>query len=138
MVNIKYNFGILKNSLVQFNLFKDEKCFHIKGYLKNVKQTNDSFMFVFEDKTLEIMKDVFLHMKTDYKNEYICFIQTNDETNINSLFGFTMFDTFGFPYELSVEILEEQDLKLDVDGIECLKQFQKNKFKNTFKKSLDF
>ena len=138
MSNIKYNFGILKNSLIQFDLFKDEKCISIKGYLKNVKQTKDSFLFEFENKTLEIMKSVFLHMQTKYENNYICFIQTNDDINICSLFGFTMFDTFGFPYELSEEILEEKGFKLDIEGIECLKQFQKNKFKDTFKKSLDF
>ena len=138
MVNLKYNFGILKNSLIQFNLIKDEKFFYIRGYLKNVKQTKDSFLFMFEDKTLEVMKNVFLHMKTEYVNDYICFTQTNDDTNICSLFGFTMFDTFGFPYELSVEILEEKNLKLDMEGINCLKQFQKDKFKDTFKKSLNY
>lgn len=138
MLNVKYNFGILKNSLIQFSLFKDEKHVNIKGCLKNVKQTKDSFLFEFENMTLEIIKDVFLHMQTKYENDYVCFVQTNDDTNICSLFGFTMFDTFGFPYELSEEILEEKGFKLDMEGIECLKQFQKNKFKNTFKKSTAF
>jgi alanyl-tRNA synthetase len=43
-----------------------------------------------------------------------------------------MFDTFGFPYDLTMDMLKEENLKLDVDGVYALRQFQKNKFKTTF------
>ena len=137
-MKFKYNFGILKNSTVQFKLFIDETPIYICGKLLKVEQSKNGFMFIFEDKKLEILDDTFLHMQIRYVNNILCFIQTKNKKLVSGLLGFTMFDTFGFPYELSDEILEEYELTLDFEEVENLKKFQKEKFKNTFKKTQTF
>ena len=40
---------------------------------------------------------------------------------------FKLYDTFGFPYDLTLEICEEQDLELDKDGFDALMQEQRTR-----------
>ena len=40
---------------------------------------------------------------------------------------FTLYDTYGFPYEITEEIATEHNIKLDKQGFEKLMQKQKNR-----------
>ena len=76
-------------------------------------------------------KDVVLEV---LKNEKIKFCRTlekglkefekiaNKSENIDGVTAFHLFDTYGFPLELTVELANEKELKVDVEGF-------KNKFK---------
>ena len=49
--------------------------------------------------------------------------------------GFKLFDTFGFPVDLTKEILEEKGLSLDEDGFEKAAKEHKEKAKGSWKKT---
>ena len=136
LMTIKYNFGILKNSIIGFKINIDNHTYYIGGKCLKVTIKKDSYVFEFEDRKFEVREDVFSHMQIEYKDGILYFIQTSDEKLMSGLLGFTMFDTFGFPYELTQELLDEQNLYLDMKGVESLKLFSKEKNKNTFKKDL--
>lgn len=135
-MNIKYNFGILKNSIIGFKINIDNQTYYIGGKCLKVTNNQGIYNFEFENKKFGIKEDVFSHMKIEYKDGILYFIQTSDERLMSGLLGFTMFDTFGFPYELTQELLEEENLSLDMKGVESLKLFSKEKNKHTFKKDL--
>ena len=44
-----------------------------------------------------------------------------------------MYDTYGFPMEITKEILSEQKIEIDENGFYVLRNLQKEKNKNTFK-----
>jgi alanyl-tRNA synthetase len=132
--NMKYNFGLIKNKDVEFYLKENDKTYKISGMLLNVNSYSTKFRFIFSDKMLDIKEDVFLHMKVKYENNIVKFYQTNYEKLISGFFGFTMYDTFGFPLEDTIEILSERDFVLDVEGYNYIKQLQKEKSQNTFNK----
>ena len=135
-MKVKYNFGLLKNTNVLFILNKNNQDIKISGFLKEVKQNKDYYRFIFENKMLDINSEIFLHLVIDYKDNILCFKQIDDNKIISGLFGYTMFDTYGFPIEDSIEILNESGLTLDVMGFESIKRMQKEKQKNTFKKEM--
>ena len=134
---MKYNLSILKNRKVRFILNIKEKEIKINGIIKNSKQTKNSIMFVMEDKKLEIKLEVFNYMliRYDKENDVVEIIQDIKQECLTSFLGFTMYDTYGFPIEMTNEILEEDGLnkKIDLEGFEILKQLQKDVSKNTFK-----
>ena len=54
-------------------------------------------------------------------------------SDINCFVGFTMFDVYGFPVELTEEILSEQGYILDMNGFQILRDLQREMNKSTFK-----
>ena len=57
--------------------------------------------------------------------EYQKLINNIDNNLISGKDAFRLFDTFGFPLELTIEIASEDGLKVDVDGFnECYKEHQ--------------
>ena len=60
------------------------------------------------------------------------------DTIMNCLLGFTMFDTFGFPVELTKEIFEEQGFDFDMNGYTLLKELNKKKTQEKSKKTSAF
>jgi len=121
-MNFKYNFSILKNKPIFFKVNNG----YIGGTLKFVKIKSDQFIFVFEEKQLGVNQEYFKHLKVNLVDDKVVFTKSVDNL-INGLFGFTMFDTFGFPFELTDEMLKEFDLKLDMEGIDIFKHIQKMK-----------
>ncbi|MEW9096164.1 MAG: alanine--tRNA ligase [Clostridiaceae bacterium] len=49
-------------------------------------------------------------------NDYIEEIKNNNEKILSGEKAFKLYDTYGFPLELTEEILEEKGIKLDIDG----------------------
>ena len=49
-----------------------------------------------------------------------------------------MYDTYGFPLELSEEECEMNDIIPDSEGFRLMREIQKNKTKNTFKNKSAF
>jgi alanyl-tRNA synthetase len=61
--------------------------------------------------------------------EVIASVKQKGKTVINGESAFTLYDTFGFPLELTQEIAEEQNLTVDIDGfnVEMQKQIERAK-----------
>ncbi len=49
-------------------------------------------------------------------NEYILDIQNKDSNVLSGEKAFRLYDTYGFPLELTEEILEDKNIKIDIDG----------------------
>jgi len=54
-------------------------------------------------------------------------IQSSKTDTICAADAFLLYDTFGFPIELTLEAAEEQNMKVDVDGFKEYLQMQKNR-----------
>jgi len=134
-MDLKYNLGLLKGKMLEFKHFNENKVY-FKGILRKVKQTKGIVRFTFEDNNiLDIKEDVFKQVLIEYDNEVVSFIYDGNNYKLSGMIAFTMWDTYGFPVELTEEILSEKGLELDVNGFNCLKQIQKEKSSNTFKNS---
>lgn len=122
----KYNFSVLKNKQIGFETIINNKSYIFSNTLKDVKIKNDNITFIFENTFLVIKNDVFLHLRLyEINNTYI--FKDFDNKIVNCLLGFTMFDTFGFPIDLTKEILEEKGYLLDTNGFEILRNLNKQK-----------
>lgn len=134
---MKYNFGILKNTMIGFKSIEADNVKIIyKGILKNVKQKSDNIYITFDnDFKLQIKENAFKKMLIQKdKDNIIWFVNDPDNTDIiSSYVGFSLFDTYGFPIELTQEILREENLYIDIVGYEILMEKQKELSKGTFK-----
>ena len=134
----KYNFNILKNRQVKIGYKEENKLFVKKGLLKDVKVYKDKIDFIFEDSHLEILISVFNLSSITKEENVISIIYDKDNLRISGMIGFTMSDTYGFPLEITQEILSEEGYELDTEGFNVLKEIQKensrknSNFKNTF------
>ncbi|AKL95239.1 alanyl-tRNA synthetase AlaS [Clostridium aceticum] len=54
----------------------------------------------------------------DILNEYIKNLQTAKESTLTGELAFKLYDTYGFPLDLTKEILEEKGLQVDLQGFE--------------------
>ena len=74
------------------------------------------------------MKTYFNSLLIKEENEVIWFVPGNPCNNYASaMIAFSMFDTYGFPVEITEEIFNEKNLKIDVKGYDVLKRIQKEK-----------
>lgn len=60
-------------------------------------------------------------------NEYIKDIEENNQTVLSGSRAFKLYDTYGFPLELTQEILEEKGLTVDLDAFNNEMKLQKEK-----------
>ena len=127
---MKINFSPLKNEYVGFFIEKDETKHSFFGLLNNVKENKENYIFIFENSSMEVNKEFLIHCNLIKKNNVYLFDYI-DSKNISGIVGFTMFDTYGFPNELTKEILEEKGFLLDENGFNILRELSKNKSKNT-------
>ena len=71
-------------------------------------------------------------------DDIIWFIQTNDINNISGYVVFSLFDTYGFPMEITEEIFLEKGKNIDRTGFSLLQLLQKEKSSNTYKQTSAF
>ncbi len=122
---------------------------------------SDVFLVDLSEKVIETCQGAYpeLFQKKDYIQKVIAmeeekFAQTIDQgtaiiqdyiddlknSGNNVLPGdkvFKLYDTFGFPVELTVEILEENDCQADIEGFDSYMQMQKEKARAARKSSDD-
>lgn len=124
------------------------------GYLLGLKKP---FMYKLVDKVCDIMGKhyTYLNEKKDYVKEQIKleeerFLNTiekgieifNEELkNTKEVFSgevaFKLYDTYGFPFDLTQDMLKEKNIIIDEEKFNALMQEQKNRAKNSWKGSGD-
>lgn len=127
---MKINFSPIKNEYVGFFIEKDNNKVPFFSLLKDVKENKNSYIFIFDKGRLEVNKNYLIHCNF-IKKENVYFFDFLDPHNVCGLVGFSMFDTYGFPIELSKEILEEKGFFLDEEGFNVIRNLSKEKSKNT-------
>lgn len=86
-----------------------------ENIIRIVKQEEEKFLL-----TLELGEKKLLDFITNYKND-------NNEKTIAKETAFLLYDTFGFPIELTLELAEEYDFKVDVKGFKEELEKQKDR-----------
>lgn len=133
---MKYNLGILKGQTVVFKVMKDKHWYFTNGVIVKTKQNKTHVSFYFTDgRVFTISDELLRHMEIgrSLDKTTVFFTENTNKYLVSGLVGFTMFDTMGFPLELTQEILEEEGYTLDVVGFEVLRVLQKEMNSNTFK-----
>lgn len=127
MKKFKYNLSLFVNEHIKFlfNIEGHYRC--VEGCVEQVKQFKDYIDFYIDGRKLRISERLFLKMSIDVleRDGSVILSQQDNPNFVSGIVGFTMYDTYGFPIELTKEILEEQELKLDIRGFESLKFLQK-------------
>ncbi|MDO4977123.1 MAG: alanine--tRNA ligase-related protein [Eubacteriales bacterium] len=129
-MKIKYNFGLLKELQIGFLNPVTKMGFH--GPLKKVTKKKGHYQFLYDDRFIEISEDSLLCSILEEIDHIYYFIPQNKPT-INGLFLYSMYDTYGFPMEMTKEILEEKGYSVDINGYQLIKKIQKEKNHHTFK-----
>ena len=135
MMKIKYNFGILKQLNIGFSSEDKSKRFY--DTLLDVKRTKGKYRFVYENNYIELSESEFANCRIEKEDDIYWFVCQSKPT-CSGLFLFTMYDTYGFPLELSKEECEMNSIIPDSEGFELMREIQKNKTKNTFKNNSAF
>ena len=60
-------------------------------------------------------------------DDLIAKAENSEDKTISGKDAFKMFDTYGFPYELTVEAAEDKGLKVDKDGFDAEMEAQKER-----------
>ena len=110
---------------------------------------NEPFLYKFVDIVTDIMRSYYPYL--DNKKEFVAkMIKAEEEKFIKTLANgenlllkaiegkdtlssedmFRLYDTFGFPKELTIEICDEHNVKVDLDGFNKLMQEQKERARN--------
>ena len=84
----------------------------INKYSKYYQELEDNKNIVLE----ELKNEKIRFSKTLEKGLRMFEKVTRDSKEIDGETAFHLFDTFGFPLELTIELAEEQDIKVDVEG----------------------
>jgi alanyl-tRNA synthetase len=138
-MKLKYNFGILKNKKIGFHDLSNENSTPIVILINDIKMVKDNIRLISEKSYIDIDTFIFNSLKIRKNDDIIWLIYDKNETNIISGFvGFSMCDTYGFPIEITQEILSEKNQLLDMEGFNILYQLQKEKSSNTFKNKSAF
>lgn len=134
---MKYNFGMLKGRHVIFRFNKNGHILSVGGTITKTKQNkNETQFYLDSDRIFTIKNDVIPRLSIRWSDDSHCSIVLCPfigDNVISGFVGFTMFDTMGFPVELTREILLESNYWLDGVGFEVLRQLQKEMNLNTFK-----
>lgn len=132
-MKMKFNFGILKDKIVNFEYEYDGRMVGHYGKLIKIKEKKGTYKFTFSNGiVLEIKDTVLSKMIIRKDNDKIVFTYSKEPNLLSGLIGFSMADTYGFPLEITKEILDEDGFKIDVEGYNVLKELQKEKSSGTF------
>ena len=69
----------------------------------------------------------------DILNEYIKDLKDNNKDTLNGEDAFKLYDTYGFPLDLTKEILTENNLKVDTEAFDEHMEYQRNLARNARK-----
>lgn len=72
-------------------------------------------------KVIEVEEERFqetIHQGLEILNGYIQELQLANENTLNGIYAFKLYDTYGFPIDLTKEILDEKGLQVDSIGFE--------------------
>lgn len=133
---MKLNFSLLKNQPVCIVVTYNDKNYNIHGILLNIQESKTDYKFKFDTFTLQLNKIIFLHSKLTKLNNFYTF--SYNQNSINGLVGFSMFDTYGFPLELTKEIITENGFLLDEEGYKILKNLSREKSRKNSKLTTAF
>ncbi|PAT01572.1 alanine--tRNA ligase [Candidatus Izimaplasma bacterium ZiA1] len=78
-------------------------------------------------KIISIEENKFLETLTQGEKMLEEIIESSDDKMIKGVDAFTLYDTYGFPVELTVEIAETHDFKVDQDGFKQEMEKQKER-----------
>ena len=81
-------------------------------------------------KVISLEEDRFaatLEQGTELLNSYIAEAKSAGKNVLDGALGFKLYDTFGFPWELTDEILHENDMELDKDAFDKEMQAQRDR-----------
>lgn len=95
---------------------EEKKAFILNVLTQEEKQFNKTI-----DQGLSILADMEENMKKDGKTE------------LSGVEAFKLYDTYGFPLDLTMEILQEKGFTLDEEGFKACMQEQKTKARNARK-----
>lgn len=133
-MNLKFNFGILKNKRVSFEWDSKGKKVKYEGIIASVKNKKDIYTFTFSNgEKLRVESIAFLKCEVKKTDDVINIIYNPSNELLSGFVGFAMSDTYGFPIEVTEEILEEKGIKIDMDSFNILKELQKELSTGTFK-----
>lgn len=133
-MNLKFNFGILKNKRVSFEWDSRGKKVKYEGVIASVKNKKDTYTFTFSNgEKLRVESVAFLKCEVKKTDDVINIIYNPSNELLSGFVGFAMSDTYGFPIEVTEEILKEKGIKIDMDSFNILKELQKELSTGTFK-----
>lgn len=133
-MNLKFNFGILKNKRVSFEWDNKGKKVKYEGIIASVKNKKDIYTFTFSNgEKLRVESIAFLKCEVKKINDVINIIYNPSNELLSGFVGFAMSDTYGFPIEVTEEILEEKGIKMDINSFNILKELQRELSVGTFK-----
>ena len=121
-----------------------------------VLDMKDAFLYTLVDKVVDVLgqtynelKDKSTHVKKVIKNEEISFGRTldrglllideliNDKRNLSGKDAFKLYDTYGFPIDLTKLIAAEKNVSVDEDEFDKFMKIQKENAKKNQKFKLD-
>lgn len=133
-MKMKFNFGAFKGKKVKFLQHMADLTVSCSGTVKKVKEKSGNYIFNFESgEKLEIVDTVLARMIIRKEDDLITFTYDPNNNLLSGLVGFAMADTYGFPIEITEEILEEDGYKIDIEGFRILRQLQRDLSSGTFK-----
>lgn len=135
---MKYNLGLLKNKKIGFKYEKDGQTYSYVGILIKGKCNKENVEFIFDGNTMKIDNNYFSRLLFRKEGDIYYFIFDKNNELMSSFVGFSLYDTYGFPIELTEEILEENGLKIDMEGFRVLRELQKENTSNSFKNKSAF
>lgn len=110
--------AVIKNS---FNAYPELK--ENKDYIKKVVKIEEERFSETIDAGIDILKAYMEDMKK------------NNEKILSGEKAFKLYDTYGFPCELTSEILSDQNMKVDIDGFNAEMENQRVRARNSRKQS---
>lgn len=115
-----------------FDIGFQDKTKKVHGILKDVKRDKNEVKFIFDNFVVQLEQTRFDSFRITKENSVVWF-KFDPQPKISGLFVYSMYDTYGFPMEMTKEILSEQGIEIDEEGFNILRQLQKEKTKDTFK-----
>lgn len=81
-------------------------------------------------KIVKLEEENFLKTLENGEKRLLSIINENKEKDLSGSDAFLLYDTFGFPIELTIEVCEEKDVKVDIEGFHKELLLQKERARN--------
>lgn len=97
-----------------------------------IKAQQDQIRKVITEEELGFLRTLFQGVK-----RFDQFLKTNKSRTIDGNFAFELFDTFGFPIDLTELMAEEKGLKVDLEAFTAKLKIQKDRSRNAAEKNTE-